>query len=92
MSEDEMEQKMFHEFLYDVENILDEFLIGVLSFGAILVTVYTLAYSGQTVTMMSFGKIIEPWITMLALMIIGRELWIFNRKFDGYLNRLEEDR
>ncbi len=92
MSEDTMEEKMFHEFLYDVENILDEILIGVLSFGAILVTIYTLVYSSQSVSMMSFGKIIEPWITMLGLMIIGRELWIFNKKMDGYMSRLEEDR
>jgi hypothetical protein len=92
MSEERMEKKLFHEFLYDVENILDEFLIGVLSFGAILVTVYTLAYSGQSVTMMSFGKVIEPWITMLALMIIGRELWIFNRKMDNYMEQLVEER
>lgn len=76
----------FHEFLYKVENLLDELLIAFLSFGGIIVAVWTLQRT-QGLTMSSFGQIIQPWVTMLALMIIGRELWILNRKVDHYLEQ-----
>ncbi|MFB6203567.1 MAG: hypothetical protein ABEK01_03680 [Candidatus Nanohaloarchaea archaeon] len=83
--EEELENKMFHEFLYDVENILDEFLIAVLSFGAIVVTVWSLFFSSSSFDMIAFGKNIAPWIIMLSLMIIGRELWLLNRRLDEHL-------
>jgi hypothetical protein len=79
----------FHEFLYEVENILDELLIAFLSFGAIIVGVWTLQRT-QGVTMSSFGDIISPWIVMLGLMIIGRELWLLNRNIEEYLERKGE--
>ena len=76
----------FHDFLYEVENILDELLIAFLSFGAIVVSVWTLQRT-QGLTMSSFGDIISPWIVMLGLMIIGRELWLLNRNIEEYLER-----
>ena len=79
----------FHDFLYDVENILDELLIAFLSFGAIVVSVWTLQRT-QGLTMSSFGDIISPWIVMLGLMIIGRELWLLNRNIEEYLERKGE--
>ena len=79
----------FHDFLYDVENILDELLIAFLSFGAIVVSVWTLQRT-QGLTMSSFGDIISPWIVMLGLMIIGRELWLLNRNVEEYLERKGE--
>jgi len=79
----------FHEFLYEVENILDELLIAFLSFGAIVVSVWTLQRT-QGLTMSSFGDIISPWIVMLGLMIIGRELWLLNRNVEEYLERKGE--
>lgn len=70
-----MSDKKLHKYLYEIENWLDEVVIAVLSFGAIFVVTY------QFVTLdgMSFGSIgrtVFPWVTMLALMIIGRELWL----------------
>lgn len=79
----------FHDFLYEVENILDELLIAFLSFGAIVVAVWTLQRT-QGLTMSSFGDIIQPWIVMLGLMIIGRELWLLNRNIEEYLERKGE--
>lgn len=79
----------FHDFLYEVENILDELLIAFLSFGAIVVSVWTLQRT-QGLTMSSFGDIISPWIVMLGLMIIGRELWLLNRNIEEYLERKGE--
>ena len=78
-----------HEFLYEVENILDGLLIAFLSFGAIVVSVWTLQRT-QGLTMSSFGDIISPWIVMLGLMIIGRELWLLNRNVEEYLERKGE--
>ncbi|MFB6204836.1 MAG: hypothetical protein ABEJ75_04270 [Candidatus Nanohaloarchaea archaeon] len=79
-----MPEQKFHEFLYRVENILDEFLIGVLSFGAIFVTLNAfLTSSGLSWT--SWGKLIFEWIVMLGLMIIGRELWLLNRNLRQYM-------
>lgn len=73
-----MNKTEFHEYLYNIENFVDEFVIAFLSFGAIFVSIYTLFWSSQNVGFVTFGKIIEPWITMLALMIIARELWLMN--------------
>lgn len=73
-----MKNTKIHEYLYKAENLLDEFVIAVLSFGAIFVTVYTFTAAGDSPDWIAFGNIIEPWITMLALMIIGRELWLMN--------------
>ncbi|MFB6193011.1 MAG: hypothetical protein ABEK00_02070 [Candidatus Nanohaloarchaea archaeon] len=79
----------FHEFLYEIENILDELLIAFLSFGAIVVSVWTLQRT-QGLTMSSFGDVVQPWIVMLGLMIIGRELWLLNRNLEEYLERKGE--
>lgn len=75
-----MNDKKFHEYLYEVENLVDEFAIGFLSFGTIVVLVYEIFFvSQQGINFQSLGITIQPWITMLALMIIARELWIMNR-------------
>lgn len=77
-----MNDKKFHEFLYEVENWVDEFAIAFLSFGTIVVLIYEIFFiptQGQGISFQSLGLAIEPWITMLALMIIARELWIMNR-------------
>ncbi len=73
-----MNDKKFHEYLYELENFMDEFAIAVLSFGAIFVTVWTFFWASSDIGLISFGKVIQPWITMLALMIIARELWLMN--------------
>jgi hypothetical protein len=67
--------KKLHKYLYDVENWLDEVVIAVLSFGAIFVVTYQF-YTLDGMSFGSIGRTIFPWITMLALMIIGRELWL----------------
>ena len=75
-----MNDKKFHEYLYEIENLVDEFAIAFLSFGTIVVLVYEIFFvSSQGLNFQSLGLTIEPWITMLALMIIARELWIMNR-------------
>ncbi|MFB6182867.1 MAG: hypothetical protein ABEI78_02270, partial [Candidatus Nanohaloarchaea archaeon] len=76
----------FHEFLYKIENTLDEFVIAILSFGAIFVTLNTMI-SGAGLSWVTLGRTIQPWITMLALMIIGRELWILNHKLQTYFEK-----
>ncbi len=73
-----MSRRKFHEYLYDLENWVDEFAIAFLSFGTIVVLIWTIFYGSQEVNMMSLGRIMEPWITMLALMVIARELWMMN--------------
>jgi len=75
-----MGDNSFHEYVYEVENWIDEFVIVVLSMGAIFVTLWSLAFAPKDIGMITFGRIIEPWITMLALMIIARELWIMNMR------------
>jgi uncharacterized membrane protein len=85
-----MNLKRFRNYLYNVENILDEFVIVILSVGAIAVAIWTAFYSSQEATMVSFGRDIQPWVTMLALMIIGRELWLMNRKVSHYLDQQGE--
>lgn len=75
-----MNDQKFHEYLYEIENWLDEFAIAFLSFGAIVVLIYEIFFmSSQGLSFQSLGITMEPWITMLALMIIARELWIMNR-------------
>jgi|GEM_PF-504658 len=71
-----MADKKLHKYLYEVENWLDEVVIAVLSFGAIFVTTYVMFISPGSISFLDLGNTIEPWITMLALMIIGRELWL----------------
>ena len=73
-----MRDQRFHEYIYNVENWVDEFAIVVLSFGAIFVTIWSFFFASENVGLISFGKTIQPWITMLALMIIARELWLMN--------------
>lgn len=85
-----MNLKRFRNYLYNVENVLDEFVIVILSVGAIAVAIWTAFYSSQEATMVSFGRDIQPWVTMLALMIIGRELWLMNRKVSHYLEQQGE--
>jgi len=79
----EMERKSFSEFVYEIENLVDEFVLGFLSLGTIVVTIWALFFSTSNVTMLQFGNVIEPWITMLALMLIARELWLMNRREDS---------
>lgn len=74
-----MTDKKLHRYLYEVENWVDEFAIAFLSLGTITVMIWAIFFSTSNVNMVSLGQIIEPWITMLALMIIGRELWLMNR-------------
>lgn len=75
-----MKDQKLHEYLYNIENWVDEFAIVALSFGAIFVTVWSFFVApGETPGMITFGRNIEPWITMLALMLIARELWLMNR-------------
>jgi len=80
-----MNKEKFRNFLYKAENIVDELVIALLSLGAILVSFYTIGFSSQAVDFYEFGRIIFPWIVMLGLMIIGRELWVLNRKLSSYL-------
>jgi len=82
---DKMNDQKFHDFVYKAENIIDELVIVLLSVGAITVSVYTMFYTSQNINFIEFGRIIFPWITMLGLMVIGRELWIMNRKISAYL-------
>lgn len=74
-----MRDKKLHRYLYEVENWVDEFAIAFLSLGTITVMIWAIFFSTSNVNMVSLGQIIEPWVTMLALMIIGRELWLMNR-------------
>jgi len=75
-----MNDQKFHEYLYEIENWVDEFAIAFLSFGTVVVLVYEIFFvSQQGINFQSLGLTIQPWITMLALMIIARELWIMNR-------------
>ncbi|WP_414837869.1 hypothetical protein ACK3SF_00485 [Candidatus Nanosalina sp. VS9-1] len=71
-----MADKKFHRYLYDIENWIDEVVIAVLSFGAIFVATYVMFIAPGQISFLDLGNTLEPWITMLALMIIGRELWL----------------
>jgi len=73
-----LNNRKFHEYLYELENWVDEFAIAFLSFGTIVVLIWSIFYGSQNVNMLSLGQTMEPWITMLALMIIARELWLMN--------------
>ena len=73
-----MAKKNFSDFLYNIENLVDEFVLAFLSFGTIVVSIWAIFFSTANVDMLTFGNIIEPWITMLALMLIARELWLMN--------------
>lgn len=83
----ELITKKFRRYLYDLENALDEFVIVFLSLGAILVTFWSLFVSTNKYTMVEFGQLVAPWIVMLALMIIARELWLLNRRISHYLEQ-----
>jgi hypothetical protein len=78
------ENKSFSDFVYNVENIVDELAIVLLSVGAIIAVIYSFFFQGVT-DFAELGRDIEPWITMLALMIIGREIWILNNVVESYL-------
>jgi len=73
--------------LYELENVLTELVIIVLSLGSLTVAGWVLFASSLNYSVIEFGNIIQPWVTMLALMIIGRELWLINRKFSHYLEK-----
>lgn len=84
-----MNEKKFHEYIYDVENWLDEAVIGFLSFGFIVVLLDLLFYQSQNYSFITLGDAIYPWVTMVALMIIGRELWLLNRNVRQHLEKGE---
>jgi len=86
----EMSNKKFHEYVYSVENWLDELVIAFLSFGVIIVLVDLLMFQSQNYSFITLGDAIFPWVTMVALMIIGRELWLLNRNVRKHLERTGE--
>lgn len=77
--------KTFKDFVYNVENLVSDMVIALLSVGVIVVSIYSLFFSSQNVDFVEFGRIISPWIGMVALMIIARELWILNNQFGKFL-------
>lgn len=83
----ELVTKKFRRYLYDLENALDEFVIIFLSLGAIMVSFWALFISTSSYDMIEFGRMVSPWIVMLALMIIARELWLLNRRISHYLEQ-----
>ena len=83
--------KKFSEFVHELENVVDELVIALLSVSAIIVSVYTIFFNSQSVDFIEFGRIIQPWIVMLGLMIIGRELWLINNSLDRYLESEGEE-
>lgn len=70
--------KKFHHYVYEVENFVSEFAIAFTSFGAILVVLFTIFDTSTSVNWTTLGATIEPWVTMTALLLIVRELWIMN--------------
>lgn len=76
--------------LYELENVLTELVIIALSLGGLTVAGWILLASSLDYSVIEFGNIIQPWVTMLALMIIGRELWLINRKFSYYLEKMDQ--
>lgn len=82
-----MKRENISRYIYRIENLLDEFVIILLSLGAIAVTGWVLFTSNLDYDLIEFGRIIFPWIAMVALMIIGRELWLMNRKISHYLEK-----
>ncbi len=77
--------------LYELENVLTELVIIALSLGGLTVAGWILFASSLNYTVIEFGNIIQPWVTMLALMIIGRELWMINRRFSYYLEMVDSE-
>ncbi len=76
--------KSFSEYMYRVENLVDEFVIGFLSFGVVFTFVWALFFTDRNYGMVTLGQeVIYPWVTALALMLIARELWFINRKMGG---------
>jgi len=80
-----MSDKKFYQYIYEVENWVDEFAIAFLSFGLIAVMINTLFFAPGNVGFLSLGSIIYEWIVMIALMVIARELWLINRNFRHYV-------
>lgn len=83
-----MKRKNLSRYLYELENIGTELIIIILSLGALSVTGWVLFASSLDYTVMEFGNIIQPWIVMLGLMVIGRELWLINRKLSHHLEQV----
>lgn len=90
MTEDDNTVTSFREYVYRVENIIDEFAIISLSVGAITVIVWSLFFASRDYTVLEFGRNIFYWIGMVAMMIIARELWQINHKMRVYLERQGE--
>jgi hypothetical protein len=84
-------QESIGEFMKNVENVVNELVIVLLSVGAITVSIYSLFFASDGVDFIQFGRIIFPWITMLALMIIGRELWLANNAIQSYIEQEGEE-
>jgi hypothetical protein len=84
-----MNNKKFHEYIYDVENWLDELVIAFLSFGIIVVMIDLILFQSQNYSFITLGDAIFPWVSMLALMIIGRELWLLNRNVREHMEQGE---
>lgn len=76
----------FEHYMDNIENTVNEFVLVVLSFGAIMATLYTVT-NGAQYDWVSFGRILFPWVSMLALMIIARELWLLNNKVEHYIRQ-----
>ncbi len=76
-------RQKFSKFLYKAENVVDELVIAILSFGAMFIPIYLYFSEAQTFTFMSLGERIFPWIVMVALMLIARELWLLNRQLEN---------
>lgn len=75
----------FRDFVYKIENVVDEFAIIALSVGAMAVIVWSLFFAPREYTVIELGRNIFYWITMVALMIIARELWQINHRIRVYL-------
>ena len=78
-------KERFRNFIYKVENTVDELVIVLLSLGAIVVAVYNLFFHPEGVNFMQLGRLMFWWLTPLGLMIIGRELWLMNRKMHSHV-------
>lgn len=68
----------FHHFVYEAENFVSELVIAFSSFAAILVTVYSVFGASGGVGFLTLGRNIFPWLSITALFVIARELWIMN--------------
>jgi hypothetical protein len=79
------EKKKFHEYLYEVENWVDEFAIAFLSFGFIVAFIEILFFQSQSLTFTTLDEEIYRWVMMIGIMVIGRELWLMNRNIREYL-------